>query len=115
MITGIIVNDYRNNHRRCYRRRRARPPIQKEGAGPKVLPTKKSTAPNPKEVAGLHKMMGWWFCEEVLMMVVFGEGKGEGGSFGGVVGVVVVLMEMEEEEDEGRELERLEWLLLWWR
>jgi len=37
----------------------------------------------------------------------FGEGEGEGGSFGGVVGVVVVLMEMEEEEDEGRELEEL--------
>ena len=28
---------------------------------------------------------------------------------------VVVYMEMEEEEDEGKELEKLEWLLLWWR
>ena len=46
---------------------------------------------------------------------IFGEGKGKGGSFGGVVGVCGGLMKMEEEEDEGRELERLEWLLLWWR
>ena len=28
---------------------------------------------------------------------------------------VVVYMEMEEEEDEGKELEKLWWLLLWWR
>ena len=28
---------------------------------------------------------------------------------------MVVLMEMEEEEDEGKELKRLEWLLLWRR
>ena len=40
-----------------------------------------------------------------MVVVVFGEGKGEGGSFGEVLEFVVVLMEMEEEEDEGRELE----------
>ena len=37
-------------------------PIQKEGTGPRVLPMmKESTAPNPKEVAGLKKMMVWWW------------------------------------------------------
>jgi len=34
----------------------------------------------------------------------FGEGKGEGESFGGILDFVVDEMEMEEEEDDGREL-----------
>ena len=94
MITGIIMNDYRNDHRT----------------------TKRSSAPIQKEWPALEEMMGWWLCEEVFDGGgIFGEGEGEGGSFGGVLEFVVVLMEMEEEEDEGRELERLEWLLLWWR
>jgi len=38
---------------------------------------------------------------------IFREGKGEGGSFGGVLEFVVFYMEMEEEEDEGKELEEL--------
>ena len=37
----------------------------------------------------------------------FGEGKGDGGDFGGVLEFVVVSMEMEEEEDEGKGLEKL--------
>ena len=73
------------------------------------MPTKKSTAPNPKEVAGLEDG-----GEGVVVLVkafdgggIFGEGKGEGGGFGGVLEFVVVYMEMEEEEDEGKELEKL--------
>ena len=49
MITGIIVNDYRNDHRT----------------------TKRSSAPIQKEWPALEEMMGWWLCEEVLMVVVF--------------------------------------------
>ena len=46
-------------------------PNPKEGAGPKVLPTKKSTAPNPKEVAGLREDDGVVVLWRVLMVVVF--------------------------------------------
>jgi len=42
-----------------------------------------------------------------MVVVFFGEGKGDGGDFGGVLEFVVVYMEMEEEEDEGKELEKL--------
>ena len=48
------------------------------------------------------------------MVVVFLEKVNEGWKLWWSFGVVVVVMEMEEEEDEGRELEKLEWLL-WWR
>ena len=36
-----------------------------------MLPTKKSSAPNQGGWPVLDKMMGWWFCGEVLMVVVF--------------------------------------------
>ena len=80
-----------------------------------MLPTKKSSAPIQGGWPALEKMMGWWFCGKVCGGGSFGEGKGEGGGFGGVLGFVMIEMEMEEEEDEGRELEKLWWLCLWWR
>ena len=51
-------------------------------------------------------VMGGGFVEGFDGGGIFGEGKGEGGGFGGVVGVCVVYMEMDE-EDEGKELEKL--------
>jgi len=34
------------------------------------LPTEKSSAPIQRRWPALEKMMGWWFCGEVLMVVV---------------------------------------------
>jgi len=71
MITGIIVNDYRNNHRRHCRRRGARP-LAREGGRPWI----------------------WWWGVGLVKGFsgggIFGEGKGEGEGFGGVLGFVMV-------------------------
>jgi len=36
-------------------------------------------------VAGLVGVMWWWFCGEICGGGSFGEGKGEGGGFDGVL------------------------------
>ena len=36
-----------------------------------MLPTKKSSVPIQWRWPALEKMMGWWFCGVVLMVVVF--------------------------------------------
>ena len=68
-ITGIIVNDYRNNHRRCYRRRRARPQSKRSGR-PLNLADDEERGPNPKGVAGLQEDDGVEILWRILMVVV---------------------------------------------
>ena len=95
-ITGIIANDYRNNLRRYCRQRRARPPIQKEGAGPKALPDEEERGPQSK---GGGRPSRWWWDGD------FVEGFDGGGMFGEGKGKVDALVELLE----------LWWLLWWWR